>query len=614
MASEAEIERLYQLFVANGGGSLTFDGTNLTPKLYSEAIAASNLTPLQMAQLEARQQQYNRQAALNSIANEIDANNFTNPYAARGAYGNSLFNTLGSSSAVTSPIHGVTGLNSAFSGFGSADKALIFAGVLSQTGIDLEKFLKILGLMALGNTMYTSLINHTNNQTANIPQTMEDASSLSSMNEQFGEKGDPCSFFNQLMGILAGVYDGTLDFIDGAVGDISSLLNNSGITSLIQSIIAAIAGAGSIVVDVISAIIGVGIKALGGIISLVSPLINAIGDITSAIANEIAALANMAAQLISKALALLIGGAAADPCKKAVLMNTGSPAMKDAVTQLNQPAAGPPHIVGTSVDNRANAEEVKRERKYSRDEALLNSGVPQSPLTEEANVYVPNDTESDSESDSESLHTSIYPSWSNYKINGQYISSTAYKDYKKFLNNEMTVAEETKFRNNDFKIPQKDGSFIDLPIIAAVFTDAKSEWIPKQKAYLQSSGTLVNDLWIKYDCGIFEGEKTSLKNRVKELADDLGRNRRVVEKLLSKNFNKNFRYWTKDGNIDQYSEDILKERWNKTVNPDLQRKYDLAIKNLNETKTAWENFPQVDNRPNCTGSAEGISSNVSDFT
>ena len=617
MASEAEIERLYQLFVANGGGSLTFDGTNLTPKLYSEAIAASNLTPLQMAQLEARQQQYNRQAALNSIANEIDANNFTNPYAARGAYGNSLFNTLGSSSGVTSPIHGVTGLNSAFSGFGSADKALIFAGVLSQTGIDLEKFLKILGLMALGNTMYTSLINHTNNQTANIPQTMEDASSLSSMNEQFGEKGDPCSFFNQLMGILGGVYDGTLDFIDGAVGDISSLLNNSGITSLIQSIIAAIAGAGSIVGDVISAIIGVGIKALGGIISLVSPLINAVGDITSAIANEIAALANMAAQLISKALALLIGGAAADPCKKAVLMNTGSPAMKNAVIQLNQPAAGPPHMIGTTADDGANAEEVKREMKYSRDEALLNPGVPQSPLTEEANVYIPNDTESDSESESNyaSLHTSIYPNWSSYKINGQYVSGTAYKDYKKFLNNEMTVAEETKFRNNDFKIPKKDGSFIDLPITAAVFTDAKSEWIPKIKAYLQSSGTLVNDLWIKYACGIFEtDEKKSLKNRVKELHTDLSKNRRVVKKLLSKNFNKNFRYWTKDGNIDQYSEDKVKERWNKTVNPDLQRKYDLAIKNLNETKTAWENFPQVDNRPNCTGSAEGISSNVSDYT
>ncbi len=55
MASEAEIERLYQLFVTNGGGALSFSGTNLTPKQYSEALATSNLTPLEMAQLEARQ-------------------------------------------------------------------------------------------------------------------------------------------------------------------------------------------------------------------------------------------------------------------------------------------------------------------------------------------------------------------------------------------------------------------------------------------------------------------------------------------------------------------------------------------------------------------------------
>jgi UDP-N-acetylglucosamine:LPS N-acetylglucosamine transferase len=79
MASEAEIERLYQLFVANGGGALSFSNTNLTPKQYSEAVNASNLTPLEMAQLEARQHQYNRQKALNTIADEIDANTFTNP-------------------------------------------------------------------------------------------------------------------------------------------------------------------------------------------------------------------------------------------------------------------------------------------------------------------------------------------------------------------------------------------------------------------------------------------------------------------------------------------------------------------------------------------------------
>ena len=78
--------------------------------------------------------------------------------------------------------------------------------------------------------MYSSLTDHTNNQTANFPITLEDASSLSSMNEQFGEEGDPCSFFNQLMGILAGIYDGTLDFIDKAIGDIKSFLNKTGIS------------------------------------------------------------------------------------------------------------------------------------------------------------------------------------------------------------------------------------------------------------------------------------------------------------------------------------------------------------------------------------------------
>ena len=90
MASEAEIERLYQLFVANGGGNLTFSGTNLTPKQYSDIVNSSQLTPLEMAQLESKQHQFNRQSALNTIADEIDANNFNNPYSARGVFGLSL--------------------------------------------------------------------------------------------------------------------------------------------------------------------------------------------------------------------------------------------------------------------------------------------------------------------------------------------------------------------------------------------------------------------------------------------------------------------------------------------------------------------------------------------
>ena len=337
MASEAEIERLYQLFVTNGGGALSFSGTNLTPKQYSEALATSNLTPLEMAQLEARQRQYNKSVALNSIADEIDANNFTNPYAARGAYGSSLLNTLGASTGATN----VGLLSSALSGFSTGDKALIFAGVLAGSGVDLEQIIKIAGLSALGLAMYSSLTNHTNNQTANIPETMQNASNLASMNSQFGPAGGPrppgetdCDSFNDLMGILSGAYDGTLDFIDRIIGDISSFINQSGIGSLLSNIISAIAGAGSIVADVISAIVGVGIQLLGGIIGVVAKVINAIADITSAIANEINNIANMAAELLRKALALVLGGAALDPCKRAVLMNTGSTEMKMKLPEI----------------------------------------------------------------------------------------------------------------------------------------------------------------------------------------------------------------------------------------------------------------------------------------
>ena len=93
MASEAEIERLYQLFVAKGGGAGTFDNANLTPKQYSDASSSSQLSALQLAQLESKQHQYNKQSALRTIADEIDANNFTNPYATRGAYSSGLFGT-----------------------------------------------------------------------------------------------------------------------------------------------------------------------------------------------------------------------------------------------------------------------------------------------------------------------------------------------------------------------------------------------------------------------------------------------------------------------------------------------------------------------------------------
>jgi len=101
MASEEELERLYQLFVINGGGDFTFSNTNLTPKQYSQLVSASQLTPRQMAELEARQLQYNKQSALNVFASEIDTNNFSNPYVARTTNSNSLLSALTASAGMS---------------------------------------------------------------------------------------------------------------------------------------------------------------------------------------------------------------------------------------------------------------------------------------------------------------------------------------------------------------------------------------------------------------------------------------------------------------------------------------------------------------------------------
>ena len=73
MASEAEYERLYQEFVLRNGGTYTFDGASMTPAEYYNLTSESDLTPEQVAQLEAAQEQFNRQQALNTIAAELAA-------------------------------------------------------------------------------------------------------------------------------------------------------------------------------------------------------------------------------------------------------------------------------------------------------------------------------------------------------------------------------------------------------------------------------------------------------------------------------------------------------------------------------------------------------------
>ena len=588
MASEAEIERLYQLFVTNGGGALSFSGTNLTPKQYSEALATSNLTPLEMAQLEARQRQYNKSVALNSIADEIDANNFTNPYAARGAYGSSLLNTLGASTGATN----VGLLSSALSGFSTGDKALIFAGVLAGSGVDLEQIIKIAGLSALGLAMYSSLTNHTNNQTANIPETMQNASNLASMNSQFGPAGGPrppgetdCDSFNDLMGILSGAYDGTLDYIDRIIGDISSFINQSGIGSLLSNIISAIAGAGSIVADVISAIVGVGIQLLGGIIGVVAKVINAIADITSAIANEINNIANMAAELLRKALALVLGGAALDPCKRAVLMNTGSTEMKAAVTQLNQPlGTAAPGGVGTTVDPRANADEVTRNMKFARDEAKLNPGVPQSPFEESASNYTTKD---------ESLHADTTQSEipvlrgnletvttsSSYT----YIPTTPSPELARKVGESM---EEFLRRSGVTSNQTTTEKGTRTKKLAKSAEKMINDWRGKQLDYTRDSRALIssmNDALKKRD---FPTKKASLSNRLKVLVSLQTDNQKIITNLTNKYIDS---FYYTGGSI-ILNENRIDLHYLGRIFPAQTRTYNKAVASLNAIQTEWKSI------------------------
>ena len=91
--SEAEFERLYQEFIRKGGGSLTGSNnptasniifetlgeTVNTPVEYYDEKNKIELTPSQLAELNAAEEQYNRKQALSIISSELASNNFSNP-------------------------------------------------------------------------------------------------------------------------------------------------------------------------------------------------------------------------------------------------------------------------------------------------------------------------------------------------------------------------------------------------------------------------------------------------------------------------------------------------------------------------------------------------------
>ena len=573
MASEAELERLYQEFVLRGGGAFTLSNVNTTPAQYYNTVSGNTLTPSQQAFLQSQQEQFNRQAALSTISSEIAGNNFSNPYTARADTSIGLIQSFANNPTLTN----VAALASAFGSFSATDKGLIFAGVLAATGVDLENLIKIGTIAGLGIAMFNSLKNHTAGQMSNLPQTLSDASSLAGMNAQFGEQRDSCSFFNEILGILSGAFDGTMDFIDGVFNKLGSLLNQTGVSGVIDSITNAISGAGGVIGDIINAITNVigsvsnAISgALGEIGGLVGKVINAIADISNQIANEASKLLNLAAGLASKALALAMAAAALDPCQMAVILNTGSQDMKNAVNQLNTPLSQAPDIP-TQVDTRADADTVIKTMDQAKQEASQSSGVPQSPFTNTGKTHQPLDAY---------LHNLFT------EITG------IFGDTFEAVKNAVGGTSITPIANTGSTISSSNAPPTQSP--TTISSDAWRLWQSTYSNQLLGLKRDIKSLKLTITDAIanknFSTEE--LKKQSVILADQLSTNETLVSQEL-KRANSQLVYKSEGNKFRiQTREDEKMALYNSTVGPSTDRLIKRVTKELTSTRVQWNSIDQ----------------------
>ena len=573
MASEAELERLYQEFVLRGGGAFTLSNVNTTPAQYYNTVSGNTLTPSQQAFLQSQQEQFNRQSALSTIASELAGNNFSNPYTARADTSIGLIQSFANNPTLTN----VAALASAFGSFSATDKGLIFAGVLAATGVDLENLIKIGTIAGLGIAMFNSLKNHTAGQMSNLPQTLSDASSLAGMNAQFGEQRDSCSFFNEILGILSGAFDGTMDFIDGVFNKLGSLLNQTGVSGVIDSITNAISGAGGVIGDIINAITNVISSvsnaisgALGEIGGLVGKVINAIADISNQIANEASKLLNLAAELASKALALAMAAAALDPCQMAVILNTGSQDMKNAVNQLNTPLSQAPDIP-TQVDTRADADTVIKTMDQAKQEASQSSGVPQSPFTNTGKTHQPLDAY---------LHNLFT------EITG------IFGDTFEAVKNAVGGTSITPIANTGSTISSSNAPPTQTP--TTISSDAWRLWQSTYSNQLLGLKRDIKSLKLTITDAIanknFSTEE--LKKQSVILADQLSTNETLVSQEL-KRANSQLVYKSEGNKFRiQTREDEKMALYNSTVGPSTDRLIKRVTKELTSTRVQWNSIDQ----------------------
>ena len=391
MSSEAEFERLYREFVQNNGGIPTLVGTQYnTPASYYNDSSSINLTPSELASLQAKQQQFNRQSALNTISSEISTNNFTNPYDQRSQLGVNNINNIESQSGYSDTI----AIRNSLDSLSDTDRKNLVDGVFNQTGVNLDRLAGLPVLTTTGLSMFNSLQSHTNDQSTDIPGKIQEIDQLIGINSSFGEMpNDPCMPFNDLMGILSGSFDGVLDFIEGGI---SSILNTL-ITPAIENALNLVGGALAVAAGAISSAIGsivdtiMDIPLIKDLANTISSVIGGISDIVSQIAQEISGLTSLAAEAASKLAALGLAGVFNDPCKLAVLQNTGSPALLDAASKLNMPfdTGQPTFNIPVETDDRSNPLDVSRAVESAVRNAEASAGVPQSPTSVIGSLYQP---------------------------------------------------------------------------------------------------------------------------------------------------------------------------------------------------------------------------------
>jgi hypothetical protein len=298
----------------------------------------------------------------------------------------------------------------------------------------------------------------------------------------------------------------------------------------------------------------------------------------------------MAAELLKKAFALLIGAAGLDPCKRAVLENTGSPAMKGALTQLNQPlGTGNPHSIGTTPDPRANPDEVTKKMSQAQAEALLRNGVPQSPFTSAAQEYSTFDSSLHSFSPiTESIRPKTMPG----------DSLTTSTDAHGFNNSPMTSRNggETmdQFRKRTGASQSANSMELESNAMKSKQVYAKSankmirDWRKKQLDYTRDSRALMADMKKALSKDNFNN-KTALKSRIKQLLEIQYASGQQIENL-TKQYIPSFYYWTNGGIPNKATEEKIELIYNTSIRPTQERIYNNAVNTLASNKTEWNSI------------------------